>query len=134
MNTRPVAGFTLMEMAIVLVIIGLIVGGVVLGRALLTTSQLQTVATDADNYITAVNNFKQQYQALPGDMPTATAQWGVDSSGCNSGEAPVARAPATVTARLVPQAMNTNLSASGSTYITQECLISASAALPLLRE
>lgn len=38
MNTRPVAGFTLMEMAIVLVIIGLIVGGVVLGRALLTTS------------------------------------------------------------------------------------------------
>lgn len=69
-------GFTLLEMAVVLVIIGIITGGVMLGRSLLTTSRLQAVMTDADSYITAIGNFRQQYQALPGDMVTATTLWG----------------------------------------------------------
>jgi prepilin-type N-terminal cleavage/methylation domain-containing protein len=85
MKIRHATGFTLMEMSVVLVIIGLIIGGILFGRSMLVTSQLQTVLTDEDNYVTAATNFRQQYQALPGDMPTAAAQWGTDSSGCNSG-------------------------------------------------
>lgn len=85
MNTRPTAGFTLLEMSIVLVIIGLITGGIMLGHALLTASQLQTVLTDADNYITAASNFRQQYLGLPGDMTNAAALWGTDSNGCPNG-------------------------------------------------
>jgi hypothetical protein len=49
---------------------------------MLMTSRLQTAITDADSYITAVGNFKQQYQAMPGDFATATSFWGTDSNGC----------------------------------------------------
>jgi prepilin-type N-terminal cleavage/methylation domain-containing protein len=78
-------GFTLLEMSIVLVVIGLLVGGIMLGRSILTTSRLQTVITDADNYTTAIGNFKQQYQGLPGDLVNATSFWGTDSTSCPSG-------------------------------------------------
>jgi prepilin-type N-terminal cleavage/methylation domain-containing protein len=79
------AGFTLLEMSIVLVIVGLIIGGILYGRTLLTNSKLQTVITDYDNYAQSVANFRQAYQALPGDMATATTSWGTDSSGCPTG-------------------------------------------------
>jgi prepilin-type N-terminal cleavage/methylation domain-containing protein len=88
MKLRYTSGFTLIEMSVVLVIVGLIIGGIMLARTLLTASQLQTVLTDADSYITAAASFKQQYLALPGDMPTATALWGTDSNGCNYGGGP----------------------------------------------
>jgi prepilin-type N-terminal cleavage/methylation domain-containing protein len=78
-------GFSLLEMAIVMGIIGAIVAGVLVGRALLVTSQLQTVMTDADNYITAIGNFKEAYQALPGDFATAQTLWGTDSGTCPTG-------------------------------------------------
>jgi prepilin-type N-terminal cleavage/methylation domain-containing protein len=78
-------GFSLLEMAIVMGIIGVMVAGVLVGRTLLVSSQLQTVMTDADNYITAIGNFKESYQALPGDFATAETLWGTDSSGCPTG-------------------------------------------------
>lgn len=78
-------GFSLLELAIVFAIIAAIAGGIVAGRSLLVTSQLQTVMTDVDNYIKAIDNFKQAYQGLPGDLPNATTLWGTDSSGCPSG-------------------------------------------------
>jgi prepilin-type N-terminal cleavage/methylation domain-containing protein len=80
MKNKDSAGFTLLEMSLVLLVIGLIIGGMLLGKSLLTTSRLQTVISDADSYITAVANFKQTYQALPGDIPTASSLWGLDSS------------------------------------------------------
>lgn len=78
-------GFTLIEMSIVLVIIGVLTGGVLLGRSLIRTSELQAVITDTDNYIAAMGNFKKAYQSLPGDMPNAHLYWGTDSLGCNTG-------------------------------------------------
>lgn len=66
-------------------IIAAIAASVLVGRAMLENSKLQTVMTDADHYIKATGQFKEAYQALPGDMPTATTLWGTDSSGCPSG-------------------------------------------------
>jgi prepilin-type N-terminal cleavage/methylation domain-containing protein len=80
MTYTRMRGFTLLELSIVLMIIGVLIGGIMFGQSMITASRLQTVLTDADSYITATNNFKQQYQALPGDMASATSLWGTDSS------------------------------------------------------
>src|SRR5262249_22484389 len=78
-------GFSLLEMSIVLGIIGVMVAGVLVGRTMLLSSQLQTVMTDAGHYISAVGNFKNSFQGLPGDLANAESNWGTDSSGCPSG-------------------------------------------------
>ena len=77
-------GFTLIELAIVLVIIGVLVGSVIIGKTLIESSKLQTVITDADSYTSAVNNFKQAYQSLPGDFSNAQGVWGSLSSLCHT--------------------------------------------------
>ncbi|MFM9889085.1 MAG: type II secretion system protein [Rickettsiales bacterium] len=68
--------FTLVEMAIVLVIIGLLVGAVFAGQSLLRNSQVTQVLTDAKTYATAIQQFKDKYAYLPGDFPEATRVWG----------------------------------------------------------
>lgn len=69
-------GFTLLEISIVLVIIGLIVGGVVAGQHLIRQSQILSVGSDAQTYIKAAQSFQQKYNSLPGDMANATNYWG----------------------------------------------------------
>ncbi|MEI7669513.1 MAG: type II secretion system protein [Pseudomonadota bacterium] len=78
-------GFTLLELSIVLLIISVLIGGVLLGKSLIVASELQTVMTDLDNYTSAAVNFKQAYQALPGDFSDATTNWGTDNNGCPAG-------------------------------------------------
>ena len=78
------SGFTLIELSIVLVIIGLVVGGVLVGRDLIRAAELQSVITDVNKITTAVNTFRGKYNALPGDMTNATAIWG--SAGGDSGD------------------------------------------------
>lgn len=68
--------FSLVELSIVLVILGLLVGGVLSGQALIRASELRKFTTDANTYITAIRSFQDRYQALAGDMPNATAFWG----------------------------------------------------------
>lgn len=71
------AGFTLLELSIVLVIIGLIVGGVLAGRDLIDAANLRATVSQLEKYNTAVNTFKLKYNALPGDIhPTKAAQFG----------------------------------------------------------
>ena len=81
-SNRPSAGFTLMEMAVVLAIIGLLVGAVVGGASLLKQSELQTVTSDFSKYSNAVAQFRQQYGGWPGDLLDATNYWGDDNSRC----------------------------------------------------
>ncbi len=64
-------GFTLIELSIVLVIISLIVGGVIGGKSLIRSSEIQEIVTKLNNYRTAVNTFTLQYDALPGDFSEA---------------------------------------------------------------
>jgi prepilin-type N-terminal cleavage/methylation domain-containing protein len=82
---RPVGianqnGFTLIEISIVLVVIGLIVGGIVIGQSLSRTAQLQSVTSDITRFTQATQLFKEKYKYLPGDMPTAESFWGSDTS------------------------------------------------------
>ncbi len=77
-------GFSLVELSIVLVILGLLVGGVLTGQSLIRAAELRSVTTDAQRYIAAVNTFRDKYFALPGDMTNATSFWGKDNTNCTT--------------------------------------------------
>lgn len=62
-------GFTLVELSLVLVIIGLIVGGVLVGRDLISSANIRAGISQIEKYNTAVNTFKLKYDCLPGDCP-----------------------------------------------------------------
>jgi prepilin-type N-terminal cleavage/methylation domain-containing protein len=66
-------GFTLIELSIVLVIIGLIVGGVLVGQDLIKAAQLRAVLTEIDKFNTAANTFLGKYDCLPGDCTNIAA-------------------------------------------------------------
>lgn len=78
-------GFTLIELSIVLVIIGLIIGGVLVGQSLLKAAELRKITTQFNSYITAAQTFRLKYGGLPGDLPNATQFWGTDPTGCPYG-------------------------------------------------
>lgn len=61
-------GFTLVELAIVLVIIGLIVGGVLVGQSLIETATVRAAIGQIEKFDTAVNTFRNKYNGLPGDL------------------------------------------------------------------
>lgn len=79
-------GFTLVELSVVLVIIGLILGAVLLGRDLIKAAEIRAAVSELSTIQTAVVMFKDKYKALPGDMNDATAYWpGVTSNGNGDG-------------------------------------------------
>ena len=69
--------FSLVELSIVLVILGLLVGGILSGQSLIRAAQLRSVTADYTRFVTAVNTFRDKYFALPGDMTNAQSVWGV---------------------------------------------------------
>lgn len=80
-NHQAKRGFTLIELSIVLVIIGLIAGGVLVGRDLIHAAKMRKVLHTVEGFETAVYSFLQKYDAIPGDMSNATQIWGVDATG-----------------------------------------------------
>ncbi len=66
-------GFTLIELSIVLVIIGLLVGGVMVGRDLIKSSEIRSQISQIEKLKTAVNTFKLKYGEIPGDISAANA-------------------------------------------------------------
>lgn len=70
-------GFSLVELSIVLVILGLLTGGILTGQSLIRAAELRSVVSDAQRYQAAVMAFRDRYMNLPGDMPHATDFWGV---------------------------------------------------------
>ena len=72
-NTKN-SGFTLIELSIVLVIIGLIVGGILIGKDLVKASEIRSQISQIEELKTAVSTFKLKYGYLAGDMPATQAQ------------------------------------------------------------
>lgn len=75
--------FSLVELAIVLVILGLLVGGILGGKSLIRASELRSITVEMDKYSVAARSFRDKYFYLPGDMTNATQFWG--SLGCPGG-------------------------------------------------
>jgi prepilin-type N-terminal cleavage/methylation domain-containing protein len=76
------AGFTLVELSIVLVIIGLIIGGVLVGQDLISAATVRAQISQIEKYQAAVNTFRSKYGYLPGDMPDPYAtQYGFVARG-----------------------------------------------------
>jgi prepilin-type N-terminal cleavage/methylation domain-containing protein len=74
-------GFTLVELSIVLVIIGLIVGGVLTGRDLIYAAQIRKVVGEYEQYATAYNTFKIKYNCIPGDCANSLTLFGAVTDG-----------------------------------------------------
>ena len=65
-------GFTLVEIAIVLVIIGLLLGGVLKGQELINSAKVKNFATDFRNLPLFIYGYQDKYKALPGDDSVAS--------------------------------------------------------------
>ena len=75
-------GFTLVELAMVLIIAGLLLGGLFKGQQLLLSARVHGAVNSARGMEAALNSFQERYHYLPGDMPEAVAvRLGVASQG-----------------------------------------------------
>lgn len=68
---RKQQGFTLIELAIVLVIIGLLLGGVLKGQELINSAKVKSLASDFKNVQVFMYGYQDRFRALPGDDPVA---------------------------------------------------------------
>lgn len=74
-------GFTLVELAIVLVIIGLIVGGVLSGQTLINSAKVRSQMSQIDQFDAALNAFRARYDCIPGDCLDTSGVAGADGDG-----------------------------------------------------
>lgn len=73
-------GFTLLEIAIVVVIIAIITGGILTADTLIRAAHIRAIVSEYDQYAKATREFFDKYQALPGDMSNAESLWGTDGT------------------------------------------------------
>ena len=73
-NSRSQAGFTLVELAIVMIIIGLLIAGVLKGQELIGNARVTATVAQIKAIDAAVSTFKDTYQGLPGDLPNNIAR------------------------------------------------------------
>ena len=77
-------GFTLVEIAIVLVIIGLLLGGILKGQEMITQAKIKNVMADMSGVSAAMYGYQDRYKALPGDDVKAT-RWTGATAGNGDG-------------------------------------------------
>jgi prepilin-type N-terminal cleavage/methylation domain-containing protein len=73
---REQSGFTLVEIAIVLVIIGLLLGGILKGQEMITQAKIKNVIADMSGVSAAMYGYQDRYRALPGD-DKLSSRWGL---------------------------------------------------------
>ena len=101
---RKQAGFTLVEIAIVLVIIGLLLGGILKGQEMITQAKIKNVIADMSGVSAAMYGYQDRYRALPGDDKSAPGRWsgspvpsgGTPGNGVIEGKWTAANAEATI--------------------------------------
>ena len=82
---RRKSGFTLIELSIVLVIIGLLAGGVLVGRDLIKAAEVHAQVAQIEQFKTASNTFRVKYGYLAGDIPDpAATQFGFKARGTHA--------------------------------------------------
>jgi len=96
---RKERGFTLIEIAIVLVIIGLLLGGVLQGQQLIENSRVKSATNDFNGIAAGAFSYQDRYGRLPGDDPgalnTRGASWPATSAMAAGDADGVLNAPAT---------------------------------------
>ena len=78
---RSAKGFTLVEIAIVLVIIGLLLGGVLKGQELIENGKVKAAVNDFNGISAAFYAYMDRYKQLPGDDAQATTRWAAATNG-----------------------------------------------------
>jgi prepilin-type N-terminal cleavage/methylation domain-containing protein len=81
---RNQQGFTLIEIAIVLVIIGLLLGGILKGQELITSARVRSLISQQDGIKAAFYGFQDRYRALPGDYSSASTNIQMTTTGANA--------------------------------------------------
>ncbi len=79
------SAFSLIELSIVLIIIGLLIAGITGGASLIKSSELRSVMGEARGYAVAVNAFYTQFNGLPGDYSNNGVGIGAGLAGDNDG-------------------------------------------------
>ena len=83
MNLAKQKGFTLVEIAIVLVIVGLLIGGVLKGQEMITNAKLKRLESDNAGIAAAMFSYQDRYLQLPGDDDGAVARFDALSAGAD---------------------------------------------------
>lgn len=78
-------GFTLIEISIVLVIIGLLLGGVLKGQELIENAKIKRMNNDFSGIASATYSYLDRYSAIPGDDKNADARWSGATKGDGKG-------------------------------------------------
>lgn len=84
-SKKQQGGFTLIEIAIVLVIIGLLLGGILKGQELITQAKIRNVVNDFNGASVAFYAYQDRYRAIPGDDINAAARWAITQTPAPNG-------------------------------------------------